>query len=91
MAKFECPGSKLIKQPVPEYVKCPNCGGEIEIWSDEFTRKCPSCQKEVTKVGVPTCADWCPYVKQCLGEELYERYMKQKLEQEERSRLKEKS
>jgi hypothetical protein len=29
-----CPGSKRIKEPFPENIKCA-CGKEIEIWSDE--------------------------------------------------------
>lgn len=29
--------------PVPEIIACPECGREIEIWSDEDEAKCQSC------------------------------------------------
>ena len=40
-----CPGSKMIKAPFPENIKCA-CGREIEIWSDETETTCPHCKKK---------------------------------------------
>ena len=38
-----CPGSLLFKDPRPDYVDCPNCGEEVEIWSDEPLARCLNC------------------------------------------------
>lgn len=46
MAKDNCPGSRP-KPLTTENYNCPNCGHEIEIFSDEFKTKCPKCKKEV--------------------------------------------
>ena len=85
MTTFECPGSKLIKQPRPEDIKCSKCGADVEIWNDEFARLCPNCKNEVTKEIVPSCADWCPHVKECLGEDLYNKYMEAKSKEAEKA------
>ncbi len=75
---FSCPGATRIKDPIPEFFKCPNCGAEVEIWTNEYVRKCSKCQTEVVREGVPTCIEWCEYGKECVGEEAYDRYMKAK-------------
>jgi DNA-directed RNA polymerase subunit RPC12/RpoP len=67
-----CPGSKLLRQPAPELFACPNCGTEVEIWSDEFKRACPSCRKMVLRPGGMSCLEWCRMAKQCVGEATYE-------------------
>lgn len=30
-----CPGLSQFTRPKPEYIRCPHCGGQVEIWSDE--------------------------------------------------------
>ena len=42
---INCPGSKRLKQPHPEMIRCPKCSTEIEIWSDEFEVTCPGCKR----------------------------------------------
>ena len=44
-----CPGFEQFKNLKSFLCKCPNCGKEIEIFSDELDRPhtCKSCQKEV--------------------------------------------
>jgi DNA-directed RNA polymerase subunit RPC12/RpoP len=37
----KCPGSTGV--PKPSYRKCPKCGAQVEIWSDEEKTKCPKC------------------------------------------------
>ena len=69
-----CPGSKLLRQPAPELYPCPNCGTEVEIWTDEFKRTCPSCRKTVLRPGGMSCLDWCKFAKDCVGEATYESY-----------------
>lgn len=75
---FECPGSKSFKQPKPESLKCPYCGEETELWSDESEASCPKCKKVVARQPGASCLDWCRYAKQCVSEEVYNNYMKQK-------------
>jgi hypothetical protein len=48
---------------------CPNCGAEVEIFSDEGRVKCHVCGGYVCKDEVPSCAEWCAKARECLGEE----------------------
>ena len=43
-----CPGSKLFKDNTPDYIDCPHCRREVEIWSDELVITCPHCKEEFT-------------------------------------------
>ena len=72
-----CPGSKRIKEPFPENIKC-SCGKEIEIWSDEAETVCPYCRKKAYRDIPPSCIDWCSVAKECLGKEKFEKYKKRK-------------
>jgi hypothetical protein len=72
-----CPGSKRIKEPFPESIKC-SCGREIEIWSDETETVCPYCRQKARRCMPGSCLDWCGVAKECVGPEKYERYKKQK-------------
>ena len=59
-----CPGrDKGLKV---RYIKCPYCGAEVEFFSDEPKRKCPSCQKDVMYAEKDSCIHWCKSAKQCL-------------------------
>lgn len=73
MFKNECPGSKDIKQPRPEDIKCRFCGANIEIWTDESETKCKSCGKMNSRIIGPTCLDWCAFAKECVGEDKYKK------------------
>ena len=44
-----CPGFQRFKELSSFVCNCPQCGAEIEIFSDEFDRPhtCPSCHKPV--------------------------------------------
>lgn len=44
-----CPGFQNFKNLTAFTCNCPECGEQIEIFSDEFDRahKCPSCDKPV--------------------------------------------
>ena len=86
---FKCPGSQRFSQPQPENIMCPYCKGEVEIWTDEMKTVCCHCKKTIVKGEMPSCMDWCKYAKKCLGEEAYNRYLKNK-EQTEKLRKKEK-
>ena len=63
-----CPGQDMRNLRVELY-KCPNCGAEVEIFSDELKAKCPKCGQKVYRDRVPSCIEWCAMARQCLGEE----------------------
>ena len=78
MNTFQCPGAVRIREPIPEFFKCPNCGGEVEIWTHEQSRNCGRCGTEVFKEHVPSCVEWCKYAIDCVGEDAYHRFLNRK-------------
>lgn len=61
-----CPGIRKFVRPVPEYFKCPNCGGTVEIWSDEDVGICDTCNKELGRPEKEqSCLEWCEYADKC--------------------------
>jgi len=68
-----CPGSRTIREPRPELINCPDCGREVEIWTDELKATCPGCGHKVFRAQPASCIDWCPHAKECVGPEVYER------------------
>lgn len=73
-----CPGAKLIRQPAPEIFKCPNCGEEVEIWTDELRGRCSKCGTVVIKEQDQSCLEWCKMARECVGEDAYNNFMKNK-------------
>ncbi|MCJ7426547.1 MAG: hypothetical protein MUO17_05410 [Dehalococcoidales bacterium] len=67
----KCPGQDMRKLRVSVH-KCPNCGAEVEIFSDEMRVKCPKCKQYVYKEKVPSCIEWCASARECLGEERWQ-------------------
>jgi DNA-directed RNA polymerase subunit RPC12/RpoP len=62
-----CPGrDKNLRAAI---YKCPHCGAEVEIFSDEIKVKCRNCGKRVYRDKIPSCIEWCASARQCLGEE----------------------
>jgi len=59
-----CPGISQFMRPVPEYIKCPKCGGDVEIWSDEEKAQCHQCGTTVSR-NIQSCLDWCEYADKC--------------------------
>jgi hemerythrin-like domain-containing protein/predicted RNA-binding Zn-ribbon protein involved in translation (DUF1610 family) len=68
-----CPGSRAIREPIPEYMNCSKCGREVEIWTDELKATCPGCGSKVYRAQQASCIDWCPHAKECVGPEVYSR------------------
>jgi NADH pyrophosphatase NudC (nudix superfamily) len=64
----KCPGQDFRNLRVSLH-KCPGCGAEVEIFSDEIRARCQKCGEMVYKEKVPSCIDWCASARQCLGEE----------------------
>ncbi|GAB4543940.1 MAG: hypothetical protein Fur0020_13430 [Thermodesulfovibrionia bacterium] len=73
MFKESCPGSREIKQPVPEEIICRRCGEVVEIWSDEVEARCKNCGELNSRLMGASCIDWCAFAKECLGEDKYRR------------------
>ena len=42
---FTCPGNDPVSRAVPEMFVCPDCGMEVEIWTDEIKGRCTSCKR----------------------------------------------
>ena len=74
-----CPGALKFKEPRPEIIKCPSCGGEVEIWTDEIKTTCRNCKETVLREGGPSCLDWCKYARECVGDQIYNKYAANKL------------
>ena len=55
---------------------CPSCGEEVEIWTDEIRGVCSNCGRAVFRDGYMSCLEWCKFAQECVGEEAYDRYMK---------------
>ncbi len=68
-----CPGSRTIREPIPEFIDCPDCGREVEIWTDELKATCSACGGKVLRAQQASCIDWCPHAKECVGPEVFER------------------
>jgi len=73
-----CPGSSSFKQPTPEEIKCSYCGQKVEIWSDEVEVLCPKCKNKIEREDAPSCLDWCQLAKECVGQEKYNKYLRNK-------------
>jgi DNA-directed RNA polymerase subunit RPC12/RpoP len=63
----KCPGQDIRNLKSAMY-KCPSCGAEVEMFSDELRIKCKNCGAYVYKEEAPSCIEWCPQARQCLGE-----------------------
>jgi DNA-directed RNA polymerase subunit RPC12/RpoP len=65
---MKCPGQDMRNLRVSLH-KCPKCGNQVEIFSDESKIRCKKCGTVVLKEEVPSCINWCASARQCLGEE----------------------
>jgi DNA-directed RNA polymerase subunit RPC12/RpoP len=64
---MRCPGSDSRNLRVSLH-KCPTCGADVEIFSDESRVRCQKCGEIVQKEKTPACLDWCAHARECLGE-----------------------
>lgn len=61
-----CPGIDMFVRPTVKYVKCHDCGGNVELWSDETEGVCISCGATWTKPSDTTsCLEYCAHADQC--------------------------
>ena len=76
---FECsttaPVPRTCGEPPPLRIKkCPQCGDEVEIFSNDVSVKCSSCGFEIYN-DIESCVQWCRHAKECVGEEMYNKLM----------------
>jgi ribosomal protein S27E len=59
-------GINEFVRPTVKYVKCHDCGGNVELWSDEKEGVCISCGAMWTKPDdTASCLEYCEYADQC--------------------------
>jgi NADH pyrophosphatase NudC (nudix superfamily) len=76
MKETVCPGAAAIKgTPTLKVKKCPECGGEVELFSTDTQRVCENCGFVVYN-DIQSCIKWCAKARECVGDEMYERLMK---------------
>ena len=64
----QCPGQDSRNLRVGLY-RCPTCGTEVEIFSNETRVKCYQCGTMVYKEKLPSCIEWCSAARECIGEQ----------------------
>lgn len=73
----KCPGQEGRNLTVDIFT-CPKCGGEVEIFSDERSARCQKCGERVRRLAAPSCSDWCPSARECIGEEEWRKRQEQR-------------
>ncbi|MEW6162586.1 MAG: hypothetical protein AB1606_04650 [Nitrospirota bacterium] len=76
----KCPGAANIRTPTLKIKNCPECGAEIEIFSNDVSVRCRNCGFTIHE-DLESCIQWCKYAEKCIGEETYRR-LKNKKESE---------
>lgn len=71
-----CPGTANLRTPTLAIKKCPQCGEEVELFSNDISVKC-NCGFVVYN-DIESCVRWCKYAKECVGDEVYNNIMAQK-------------
>ena len=74
----KCPGAVGIRTPTIIIKKCPECGREVEIFSNEMQTKCSKCGFTIYN-DLESCVQWCQYAKECVGEEMYKKLKKKRI------------
>lgn len=67
---MKCPGqdSRYWKPGAIFEASCPKCGGAVEFFKDDTTRKCGQCGHRFVNPNLDFgCASYCEYAEQCLG------------------------
>jgi ribosomal protein S27AE len=68
-----CPGSASIRTPTLQMKKCPRCGEEIEIFSNEVSAACGRCGLIIYN-DQASCIRWCRYAEECVGPEIVRKF-----------------
>ena len=65
-----CPGVSNLRTPTLAIKKCPQCGSEVEVFSNDLKVSCDICGFVIYN-DIISCVQWCRYAKECVGEETY--------------------
>ena len=68
-----CPGAVHLKTPTLAVRKCPQCGEEIEIFSNEVSAACGRCGFVIYN-DQASCIRWCRYAEECVGPEIVRKF-----------------
>jgi hypothetical protein len=72
-AIYGCPGAAMLRgTPTIAEKICPVCGREIEIFSIDTHVVCDC--GFIAYNDAQNCVQWCRYARDCVGEEVYERF-----------------
>jgi ribosomal protein S27AE len=78
MLSSYCPGSSSLRNNITLAIKtCPECGGDIELFSNDFKAKCDKCGFTVFSKA-QSCIQWCKYAEACMGEDVVRQYKDRK-------------
>ena len=70
-----CPGADRLRRALTITERtCPECGQEIEIFSIDTHVVCDC--GFIAFNDTQSCIQWCAYARECVGEEIYGRFMK---------------
>ena len=72
-----CPGAANLRTPTLAIKKCPQCGNEVEVFSNDLKVTCDNCGFVIYN-DIISCIQWCRYAKECVGEETYRKLIEKK-------------
>jgi len=70
-----CPGAQRLRTPEIIEKICPECGREIELFSNEPHTKCEC--GFIAYNDTQSCIKWCAHARACVGEEVYDRFVRE--------------
>ncbi len=70
----KCPGAVNVRTPTIKIKKCPQCGENVEMFSNELQTNCPECGFTIYD-NIASCVKWCKFAVECVGQETYDRIM----------------
>ena len=80
---FVCPGAAAISgTPTLKIKRCPDCGGEIEVFSTDKDIVCQKCGRTIYN-NIISCAKWCSHAEECLGEDKFRELFDQNNKEDE--------
>ena len=74
-----CPGAANLRTPTLAVKRCPRCGNEVELFSNEPSATCDRCGF-VIRNDSASCIRWCRYAEECMGPEAVRRFREREKE-----------
>ncbi len=84
MIYSRCPGADKFRNPTIAEKVCPQCGTIIELFSVDVSVACDNCGFVAYNDSMD-CIQWCKYAEQCIGTELYDKLVKSRQVNEQKS------